>query len=225
MADDGTQLPTTRATSDVSDAYDRWSASYDTDANLTRDLDARVLREAPLQLSGKRVLELGCGTGKNTEWLAANARSVTALDFSPGMLARAHQRVTTTNVRFAEHDIRNPLPLDDESVDIVVGNLVLEHVDELASVFAEAARVLAIGGQFFFCELHPYRQLRGGQAHFADATSGDTVVVTAYRHTTSEFVNAAIGAGLTLVSLGEWFDEGAPPDTAPRLLSLLCERR
>ena len=214
----------TRHASEVADAYDRWSANYDTDVNATRDLDAAVLRNAPLLLVNQQVLELGCGTGKNTEWLASKARSVIALDFSPGMLARARERITTANVRFVAHDIRERLPFDAASVDIVVGNLVLEHVEDLAPVFAEVARVLVPGGQMFFCELHPYRQLRGGQAHFADPSTGDTIAVNAYRHTTSEYVNTAVAADLALVELGEWSDPGAETGAPPRLLSLLCER-
>lgn len=214
----------TRHASEVADAYDHWSASYDTDINATRDLDAAVLRRAPLLLAQMRVLELGCGTGKNTEWLAHEAAYVTALDFSPSMLARARDRITAQNVKFVAHDVRNTWPIETATVDVVVGNLVLEHVEKLAPVFAEAARVLTPGGHFFLCELHPYRQLRGSQAHFIDPSSGNTIAVNAYRHTTSQYVNAAITASLALVELGEWSDEGAVPGATPRLLSLLCKR-
>ena len=216
--------PDAAHTPEVAAAYDRWSAIYDADVNATRDLDAVILRRAPLRLEGKRVLELGCGTGKNTEWLVRESAHVTAFDFSPGMLARARERIRVPHVRFAEHDIRERLPLEDSTIDVVVGNLVLEHVEDLAPVFAEVARVLTNGGQLFFCELHPYRQLRGGQAHFADPSTGDRIAVTAYRHTTSEYVNATIAAGLVLVELGEWSDESAGPDAPPRLLSVLCKR-
>jgi ubiquinone/menaquinone biosynthesis C-methylase UbiE len=213
-----------RHSREMAGAYDRWAPVYDTDVNATRDLDAVVLRSAPLLLSQKRVLEIGCGTGKNTEWLVREAAHVTALDFSAGMLARARERVATDNIEFAVHYIRAAWPVEDGSVDLVICNLVLEHVENLAPVFAEAARVLTSGGHLFICELHPYRQLRGGQAHFADPSSGNTIAVSAYRHTTSEYVNAAIAAGLALLELGEWSDEGAGPDAPPRLLSLLCKR-
>ena len=225
MPDDQLDAPSPRTAVDVAQAYDRWSAIYDSDINPTRDLDAIVLRRAPLRLHGRHVLELGCGTGKNTLWLAGTAANVTALDFSAGMLARARERVTAHNVEFRVHDLRERLPLRDESVDVVVGNLVLEHIEHLAPIFEEATRVLTSGGQLYFCELHPYRQLRGGQAHFDDPVNGETIAVTAHRHSISEYVNAAIAAGLTLVSLGEWSDENAEPNSAPRLLSLLCERR
>lgn len=208
---------------EVARAYDRWAATYDDDRNATRDLDAVVVRRAPLVLEGRDVLELGCGTGKNTEFLAAHARQVHAMDFSEGMIARAHQRIVTPNVRFVRHDLRDPWPLPGASVDVVIGNLVLEHVHDLAPVYFEAARVLRPGGQLFVCELHPYRQLLGGQAQFTDPASGESVRVTAHVHTVSEYVNGGIEAGMSLRALGEWIEDGAPLDAPPRLISLLFE--
>ena len=212
------------ARTDVAAAYNRWATIYDADKNITRDLDASVMRRVPLQIENADVLELGSGTGKNTEYLAAHARSVIAMDVSEGMVARAHQRIATSNVRFVLHDVRDNWPVPPASVDVVVANLILEHVHDLAPVFFEAARVLRPGGQFFFCELHPYRQLTGGQANFVDPDTGETVQVAAHVHTVSEYVNGAIEAGFSLLSLGEWTEENADPDSPPRLISLLLER-
>jgi ubiquinone/menaquinone biosynthesis C-methylase UbiE len=209
---------------DVTDAYDRWAASYDADKNTTRDLDAQVVRKVPLQIQDLDVLELGSGTGKNTQFLAEHARSVVAIDVSEAMIARAHSRIPTSNVRFVKHDVRDTWPIQPASVDAVVANLILEHVHDLAPVFFEAARVLRPQGQFFFCELHPYRQLAGGQAHFVDPETGELVRVAAHVHTVSEYVNGAIEAGFTLKSLGEWTEDDAPADAPPRLISLLLER-
>jgi malonyl-CoA O-methyltransferase len=210
--------------SDVARAYDRWSRRYDDDDNATRDLDARVVRQSPLHLAGLRVLELGCGTGKNSQWLAGQARELVALDFSPGMLDVARRRVRAAHVRFVEHDITRPWPVETASCDVVVGNLVLEHVRDLGPIYAEAARALRPGGQLYFCELHPYRQLLGGQAHFEDAETNQIVPVTAFQHTVSEYVNGGLTAGFLLRVLGEHVEENAPPDAAPRLVSVLFER-
>lgn len=209
---------------EVARAYDHWAASYDADRNATRDLDAEVVRRAPLAVAGRDVLELGCGTGKNTAWLAERARTVMALDFSAGMLARARERLGDSRVRFVRHDVREPWPVPSVSVDVVVGNLVLEHVENLAPIYAEAARVLRPLGQLWLCELHPERQRRGGQAHFTDADTGKTVHVAAHVHTVGEYVNDGIAAGLTLRHLGEWLEESAPRDAASRLLSVLFEK-
>jgi malonyl-CoA O-methyltransferase len=221
--------PPRAVAADVAGAYDRWAASYDADRNLTRDLDADVVRRLPLDVDGRDVVELGCGTGKNTVWLAARARTVTALDFSAGMLARARERLAAAPdgraaTRLVEHDVREPWPVPDASADVVIGNLVLEHVAALAPVYAEAARALRPGGRLLLCELHPERQRRGGQAHFTDAGTGDTVHVPAHRHTVSEYVNDGLAAGLALRHLGEWLEDGAPDDAPPRLLSVLFER-
>jgi ubiquinone/menaquinone biosynthesis C-methylase UbiE len=217
-------IPPSSAPSDVADAYDRWSASYDADKNATRDLDATVVRRAPLDLAGRDVLELGSGTGKNTVWFAEHARQVTALDFSEAMIARAHERLTTSNVKFLRHDVRELWPVPAASVDVVTANLILEHVHDLAPMFFEAARVLRPKGQFFVCELHPYRQLLGTKAHFTDPKTGETVQLTAHVHTVSEYVNGGIGAGLQLRELGEWLEEGADAEAPPRLISLLFDR-
>jgi len=100
---------------------------------------------------------------------------------------------------------------------------VLEHIPDVTSVFLETVRVLRPGGTAFFCELHPYRQLRGSQARFADPESGETVYVPAYIHTVSEFVNAGIDAGLQLRVIGEHLEPAAETGSPPRLLSLRFE--
>lgn len=206
-------------------AYDEWSSSYDEDRNATRDLDARVLRAhaGALALAGEAVLELGCGTGKNTVWLAAQACRVLGLDVSEGMLARARARVAgAANVELVLHDLRHPWPVADGSQGRVVGNLVLEHIEQLEPIFAEAARVLRRGGRLFFCELHPYRQLGGAQARFG-AVDGTLRRVDAFLHQVSDYVSAGLAAGLSLTALGEWRDE-AGDSPIPRLLSVSFEK-
>lgn len=214
---------------DVASAYDRWSQVYDADVNPTRDLDAVMLRRLDFDLRDRDVLEIGCGTGKNTAWLAEHLRSVVAMDFSAGMLAQAQRRIDAPHVHFLRHDVREPWPLADASIDWVIGNLVLEHVETLDDVFAEAARVLRDGGECYFCELHPYRQMLGKQARFAHPETGETVRVAAFLHDASDYVNASIRAGLRIVAAYEWRDEAlAPASTStpaiPRLFALHCRR-
>jgi ubiquinone/menaquinone biosynthesis C-methylase UbiE len=208
----------------IARAYDRWAGQYDADDNATRDLDAAELRAGSFALRGRDVLEIGCGTGKNTIWLATQAASVVAVDFSEGMLARARQRVAAGNVRFVALDVREPWPISDCSVDVVLCDLVLEHVPALEHVYREAARVLRPGGHLRVSELHPFRQLLGGQAHFTEQRSGETIMVPAFRHAISEYVNAGIAAGLHLREMGESLEISARADAPPRLLTLLFER-
>ena len=57
----------------IARAYDQWAETYDTDPNRTRELAGQVLRKIDLPVSGLEVVEIGCGTGRNTEWLATLA--------------------------------------------------------------------------------------------------------------------------------------------------------
>ncbi len=204
---------------DVAAAYDLWAESYDTDPNKTRELAGEVLRRADLGLTGRDILEVGCGTGLNTLWLSERAGSVLGLDISEGMLRKAEARVCSPRVRFLRVDIRDPWPLPDESTDIVLALLVLEHVHHLAPIFREAKRVLRPGGEVYLCELHPMRQMMGRQARFVHPETGQPEKVAAYHHDVSEYVNEAVGAGFAVSHLGEWRDPGADWSVPPRLLS------
>jgi ubiquinone/menaquinone biosynthesis C-methylase UbiE len=206
--------------SDIAAAYDDWAETYDTDLNRTRDLAAEVLKQAGLELTGRKVIEVGCGTGRNTPWLAEQAAEIVALDFSKQMLARARERVPDHRVRFLQHDVRTAWPLADASADAVVAMLVLEHVKHLGVFFAQAARVLRKGGKLFVCELHPVRQYAGGQAQFSNQRTGERQRVAAFLHDVSEYVNTALGVSFELEHLGEWRDSDAEANSTPRLLSL-----
>ncbi|WP_044186021.1 class I SAM-dependent methyltransferase [Hyalangium minutum] len=206
---------------DVASAYDAWADVYDSQTNATRDLDARILRELDPALFRGDVLEIGCGTGKNTEWLAARARSLVALDGSEQMLRRARERPGVQSVQFVQHDLRERWPVPDASRDMITCNLVLEHIEDLSVVFSEARRVLRPGGAFFVCELHPFRQLQGKHAHFVNPETGTVQSVQSHLHDVSDFLSAALRAGLVLAQAQDCRDDGAPRTAPPRLLALL----
>jgi malonyl-CoA O-methyltransferase len=202
---------------DVRTLYDDWAAHYDEDDNATRDLASEVLRQMLPALEGVTVLELGCGSGRNTVALTA-AADVTAVDFSSEMLSRAVSRVAADNVRFVEHDLTEPLPFDDDTADLVVISLVLEHIEDIASVYREIARVLRAEGQALVLELHPVRQRLGKRARFEG--SDGVVSAPAFLHAVSDQTSAALDAGLTLEEL----KEHGPEDGLPRLLSMRWRR-
>lgn len=199
----------------IQDAYNEWSDIYDSNINRTRDLDAQVTR---LLLNGQRfpsILEIGCGTGKNTEFLAEIGDAVLAFDFSEKMLAKARQKVTASHVRFEQADITQPWNCKDDSFDLITCNLVLEHIQDLNHIFAQAARTLRSGGQFLVNELHPFKQYGGTKARFE--RGADVVEVDVFIHHISEFMHAAEGSGLRLLKFDEvWHaeDVGKPPRLA-----------
>ena len=211
--------------SEIAAAYNDWAETYDHNPNRTRDLAAKVLRQANLDLCSRKVVEVGCGTGRNTTWLAERATEIVGLDFSEAMLARARSLVNDPRVSFIRHDARRAWPLADSSADVVIAMLILEHVEKLEPVFAEAARVLNPGGQFFLCELHPMKQITGGQAQFSNPKTGGRQLVGAFLHDVSDYVNAGLSSGFELEQMGEWRDAEGPATELPRILSLIFRTR
>jgi ubiquinone/menaquinone biosynthesis C-methylase UbiE len=92
----------------IQEAYDQWAAIYDTGTNLTRDLDRVVTENALLNLAFKSVIELGCGTGKNTVLLSQIAETVYAMDFSENTIQQAREKLELHNVSFSVSDIASP---------------------------------------------------------------------------------------------------------------------
>lgn len=133
----------------IQDAYTNWSITYDSDRNLTRDLDHVVTKETLANRRYHAVLEVGCGTGKNTRLLDHLGERVCALDFSVGMLEQAKRKIQSDRVLFAVADLTKTWPCKTESIDLIVCNLVLEHVRDLSVIFSEAYRAL-VAGVFFY---------------------------------------------------------------------------
>lgn len=205
-------------TSPVQAAYTEWAATYDTDRNRTRDLDQVVTRTVLAERRYRAILEIGCGTGKNTHLLARIGDHVHAIDFSEGMLAQARAKGFGPEVTFSVADLTQPWPCADQSVDLIACNLVLEHIADLSFVFAEAARTLAPAGYLFICELHPFEQYLGSKAAFQ---RGEVrIEPTAFVHHVSDFFDAAARTGFTLTSFKEWW-LGDDRHTPPRLVSFL----
>ena len=189
--------------SGIRSGYDRWAAVYDHDANPLIALEEPVVHDALGDVRGATALDLGCGTGRHALWLAAQGATVTAVDFSEGMLAEARRKPGADAVRFVVHDLAAPLPMPDAQFDVVVSGLLLEHLPELPPFFREASRVVRAGGRAVFSAMHPAMFLRGSQARFTDPDSQEVVQPGSYPHQIADFVTAGLGAGFRVDALVE----------------------
>lgn len=205
----------------IQEAYNTWSDNYDTVINKTRDLEAIALRSMLSDIAPASILEFGCGTGKNTEWLLQKTTALTAVDFSSEMLAKAKQKITAPHVQFVQADIQQPWQFVNTPIALVTCSLVLEHIDALQPVFEKVTATLQPGGYFYMGELHPFKQYGGSKAKF-DTTDG-VFELTCFTHHLSDFITAAINSGLTVVAAKEWFDED-DRTTVPRILSILFQK-
>lgn len=204
---------------DTQAAYDQWAATYDTVANKTRDLELVAGKELLSAANFAKVLEIGCGTGKNTSWISQRTKDLTAVDFSDGMLNLARQKIKDDHVKFQQCDLTTQW--DFKKVSLIICSLVLEHIENINFIFEQAAKTLDDKGCFYICELHPYKQLEGSRAKFEQGN--ELIQLEYFIHHTSDFFTAAMKNEFQCINLKEWFDEDNRSAT-PRLISFLFQK-
>lgn len=178
--------------------------------------DVRLLGE----ITGKRVLEVGCGSASSSRWLRANGATAVGIDLSGGMLrhAVAGNRAAPAPVPLVQASA-DQLPFRAASFDLACSAFgAVPFVSDVAAVFGEVARVLRAGGLWVFAVTHPMRWIfpddpgPGGltavQSYFDRTpyvevdTDGRATYVEHHR-TVGDYVRALASAGLVLDDLIE----------------------
>lgn len=203
---------------DVGLAYNSWASQYDTNENKTRDLEGYALKKILGGKKFKHCLEVGCGTGKNTEWLLTICDQIAAIDLSEGMLTIAKEKIQSDRVKFSLADISLDWTFANQSYDLVTFSLMLEHIENLDSIFEKLSKVTNEGSCIYIGELHPFKQYAGSKARFE--TESGTQIVTCFNHHVTDFTKAANVHGFKLVQLDEQFDN-EDRSQIPRILNLL----
>lgn len=167
---DGRALPADPAR--VND-YDSLAEGY-TAENETSLLNAYYERPAMLELAGdvtgRRILDAGCGSGPLFAALRDRGAIVTGIDASAGMLEQARRRLGPgADLRVA--DLASPLPFPDEAFDDVITSLVLHYLEDWGPTLAELRRVLTPGGRLIVSVDHPFAiflmdRLAGGKTSY-----------------------------------------------------------
>ena len=205
----------------IENAYNIWADHYDTNANKTRDLDTISTIETLGTVEFSRVIELGCGTGKNTNYLLKKADRVIGIDFSEKMLDKAKTKVQDNRVTFQKADLTTEWQIENDDADLITCSLVLEHIKDLEFIFNQANLKLKTNGLFFISELHPFKQYSGTKARYE--TENGTQELETYVHHISEYLNVAINNGFELVKLKEWFDDEHKTGI-PRLIGIMLRK-
>lgn len=205
----------------VQEAYNSWALQYDTNINKTRDLEAIAIRTELADLLFTNCLEIGCGTGKNTQWLLTKTNKLLGIDISEEMLAKAKEKIKALHVSFLQADILQPWQFINEKYNLVTFSLVLEHIENLDALFKKLSQTVITDGYVYIGELHPFKQYAGTKARFE--TEEGLQVVTCFTHHLSDFTEAALHNGFTIIAINEYFDDN-DRNTIPRILTMLFKK-
>ena len=121
------------------------------DAAPERFVERRAFLLAHVQ-AGERVLDLGCGAGEFSAALSTVGAEVIAVDVAAEALRRARERVPGLDAR--RWGDGEPLPVDDNAVDVVWAGEVVEHVADVAPWLSEVRRVLRPRGTLLLTAPH-----------------------------------------------------------------------
>ncbi|KAI9759782.1 MAG: hypothetical protein M4579_002081 [Chaenotheca gracillima] len=194
------------------EAYDRWAEVYDTDNNILQGVDDHELasllpRFLNMLSESPRIVDLGCGTGRNTIKLIGAGRTIVGLDASPKMLDIARGRCESQqagmadapDVCFEVYDAltTTEIPPHAVSADAVVSTLVIEHVP-IVEFFTVASKMLKPGGLLLLTNMHPDMGAQS-QAGFVDPVSGEKIRPKSYVHRIEDVVEGAATLGLSVV--------------------------
>jgi ubiquinone/menaquinone biosynthesis C-methylase UbiE len=179
--------------------HDEWAATIDVDGICPEDYfeaptapENRFIMERLGDVTGKRLLDLGCGAGENSVYFAKKGARCIASDYSPGMVEVALKLAARNGVEI-EGAVVNAMSLDfpDNTFDIVYASNLLHHLPDPATCISEMHRVLKPGGKACFWDplkhnpaINVYRKI-ATKVRTEDETPLDIKIV---KHTRSIFL-------------------------------------
>jgi SAM-dependent methyltransferase len=221
------EIPDNQAehTRQTREAYDRlaavWSSTTD-EGPFNGLLERPALRAlVPGGLRGAAVLDAGCGSGAQAQWLLEQGADVVAVDLSPLMIEEAERRCAGRG-RFLVADLTEPLPLEPDSVDGITCSLALHYIEDWSVPLRSFASALRPGGWAVISLDHPFgppmRHQRGG--YFDTELVADTwrkADVEVTQHFWRRPLGAALGA---FADAGFKVDRVAEPQPSAEALRL-----
>lgn len=166
---------------DVEEGYNLYATAYDDSLGYLNSFEGDLFLKLVGDIKGKKVLDVGAGTGRIIHNLNMAGGEVTAVDLSENMLKVLKKKFPRIEAK--QGDIEE-LPFEDETFDVVVATFVIVHLRELQDAFDEVYRVLKPGGVFIVTNINQKK------APKLKTRDNKTVVIKSHYHRPENVVEA-----------------------------------
>jgi ubiquinone/menaquinone biosynthesis C-methylase UbiE len=150
------------------EAYDIWAKNYDAQpGNLMLDVDETTLNKLlkNVNLAGKKIADIGCGTGRHWEKiLAKNPADLVGFDVSEGMLTQLKEKFPQANVKRITDDLFSDIPK--KTFDMIISTLTLAHIKDIIPALNAWTRILKDKSDIILTDFHPKTLGSGGKRTF-----------------------------------------------------------
>lgn len=155
------------------EAYDLWAENYDAQpGNLMLDMDEAVFTEllARVELTGKHVADIGCGTGRHWQKiLQHDPATVTGFDVSAGMLKRLEAKFPKANTYQVSDNLFADIPT--AVYDVILSTLTVAHIENIEEALTAWCRILKHTADIIITDFHPNALAFGGKRTFQHNSS------------------------------------------------------
>lgn len=161
----------------------------------------KVLLETE-EIKGKKILDVGCGSGIDLAFLSEQGARVSGIDISPELVTLAQTQLPDSEIL---EGTLNSLPWEKEKFDIIWSKYAVQHEKDITLGMSEMYRVLKKDGKIFLQVTHPMRTVgllesnnyfNSGELINYPIIDGGNIVE--YHHTFAEWINVIIRSGFKI---------------------------
>ena len=139
----------------ASEGKESWNKNYERDGDIFEKPQGDMPKAVKLlkERGVRNILDLGCGTGRHSVYLAENGMNVSGMDYSIEGVRRTQEKMAAKGLvgDFRQGDMHDRLPYMDASFEAIVSTQTINHgtIEEIRKLIKEMERVLTLNGLIF----------------------------------------------------------------------------
>ena len=188
------------------EGYDLWALTYSHESNPIKDLSNNLIESMLPDLSGKTILDAGCGTGHFCSYAQKHqAAKIIGVDFSQVMIDQAKKNCPSAQFYCSDLSTFN---FNQEPVDVIICALVIGHVENISTVITNFSSMLKPGGYLTLTDFHPFLTSQNAKRTFKNPQTQEIVEIKHYLHPLKEINSLMESLGFKIEQVQEplWKD-------------------